>query len=474
MAAKPVIELDPKRIDEYIRNATVKIYIDETFVGTGFFISSTGYVLTAHHCINAPLNNIQIETPHDGKIQARIDPAKSLPGYDMAILTTEHRPTFYIPLGKITREQISDEVVAIGYPASHYISNKEVGVYKGHLSRWRDDDRVELSDAIKGRGQSGGSIYHYKTRRVVGVVTDRYKPEEMVDVGMAMRLDRLFNKWPELRELNQLTAEEWDRKLQQEPLLIPYKERRFLIVLFIAPHKRNHENLLNALRNIFENQMGCEVLTIEGKKYKPSHRDNTHHHLDKADVFVAEVSKPRDEDAMYVTILAQQYHDRPLILLSKQENPGLSRNWQGTDVIKYDPDANIAELEESLDESFSKLEILRNLLDSEREHFLPVSEIEEITGLKLTKQERRKIQKHYPTREAWKIACIEDLNTLFKEQPNEFRLLLRKMISDWDPIGASDINNFSAEQKDVEDVTNGDTDLDVSMELLLDNSGRRY
>ncbi|WP_293275386.1 hypothetical protein [Microcoleus sp. PH2017_18_LLB_O_A] len=38
---------DFKRIEQYIKNATLKIFVNGEFIGTGFFITRDGYVLTA-------------------------------------------------------------------------------------------------------------------------------------------------------------------------------------------------------------------------------------------------------------------------------------------------------------------------------------------------------------------------------------------------------------------------------------------
>lgn len=284
---KVVLEQDAKRIEQYIRNATVKLYVNGCFTGTGFFISPEGYVLTAYHCVGGEAEIIELGTPFDGNVAAQLQPEKSLPAYDLAILKTSYQPSHCLPLGTITDKQMSDGVVTIGYAASHLLPNQEVGTYKGDISRLRNDDLVELSNAIKGKGQSGGSVYHYGTGRVVGVVTKRYKEETMVDSGLAMRLDRLFAKWPELLELNQATAELWDRRVQD---LQNNQTRKHLIVFVIVPENPNHEILLDALQNILEDQWGCQMLTAREQHYGQSIIDNIRYLLCKADIFISAVS----------------------------------------------------------------------------------------------------------------------------------------------------------------------------------------
>jgi ribosomal protein S17E len=208
---------DFKIVEQYIKNATVKIIIDDTLYGTGFFISPDGFILTAYHCI-AGAETIYIETPFDGRLLAELHKDKSLSAnlYDLAVLKVNYSPSHFLPLGSVSESYISDEVVAIGYPASNLAHNERVGIYKGHLSRWRDDNRLELSNSIKGKGQSGGAVYHYRSQRVVAVVVERYHQVAMIDAGLATRLDALFQKWPTLTDLNHVNCSQWDKQLSNK------------------------------------------------------------------------------------------------------------------------------------------------------------------------------------------------------------------------------------------------------------------
>jgi formylglycine-generating enzyme required for sulfatase activity len=207
-------------IHREIKNAIVKIFVvlkDDTkeFKGTGFFITPDGYVLTAYHCIGDFSPPIEIETRFDGFVKAQLEKDKSLKDsqYDIAVLKVDYSPSHYIPLGKISEQHITHEIVAMGYPAGHRSDSQNLGIYFGHISRFNANNKIEC-DAIKGQGQSGGPIYHYKTHRVIGLTVLGFEPNVMI-AGLATRFDPLFEKWYALERINNQVIQSWEKRLEQ-------------------------------------------------------------------------------------------------------------------------------------------------------------------------------------------------------------------------------------------------------------------
>jgi len=202
-----------KRIHHEIAIATVKILLAGKFCGSGVFISPDGYVLTAYHCIGKYAPAITIETRFGEKFNAELDEVKSLKNldYDIAVLKVYDKVTHYLPLGTISSQNVTDEIVTTGYPAGNIKDNQELGIYFGNISRFRGN-KIE-NDAMKGRGHSGGLVYHYITHRVIGLVTEGYKSDVMLNTGLATRFDHLFQKWPELETINNEVAQAWEKRL---------------------------------------------------------------------------------------------------------------------------------------------------------------------------------------------------------------------------------------------------------------------
>ena len=92
---------DKQFIHRAIKNATVKVFVGGEFKGTGFFITSDGYILTAYHCIGEYPPKVSVKTRFDGEFEAFLDFKKSLRGeeYDIAVLKISYQSTDSLPFG---------------------------------------------------------------------------------------------------------------------------------------------------------------------------------------------------------------------------------------------------------------------------------------------------------------------------------------------------------------------------------------
>jgi len=205
-----------------IKRALVKIWFksgeDSFFKGTGFFIHSDGYLLTAYHCVKDCKNNIVVESLSVGTKRAVVVPELSLPGADIAVLqlsdpSMENTAPHYLPLGFVTEAELNSDVVVLGYPqrdGAQWVA--EVATYQGHINRlFREGEAFFLEcQAIVGKGQSGSPVYHPATRRVVAVAHSMY---EGMRSGDAVRFEPLFQSHPKLKSLNQKSELVWEQQL---------------------------------------------------------------------------------------------------------------------------------------------------------------------------------------------------------------------------------------------------------------------
>jgi len=208
-----------KCIHREIEKATVKIFVYNEFQGTGFFITPDGHLLTAYHCLLTQ-SQVVIETNSGKKYDAKLEQDKSVRDEDndgVTVLKADCNPLRYLPLGILSEydhAHVSDEVVALGYPAEHRSENHQIGTYFGKISRFRKDNKIEIPDAIKGEGQSGGPIYHYKTKNVVGLVLEGYKDEVIRNTGLAMDFKELFASWDDnFKNMTNEVAKSWEKRL---------------------------------------------------------------------------------------------------------------------------------------------------------------------------------------------------------------------------------------------------------------------
>jgi S1-C subfamily serine protease len=194
-----------KMIHDEIASATVKIFVYGDFMGTGFFITQAGYILTAFHCIKGdPIpkrDDVEIETSSGKKFNAQIDLDKSVSEVDIAVLKVDYHPKNYLPLGSVLEQQATDDVVILGYPAGHRPENQKISTVIGRITKV--EGNYIQSDAVEGKGQSGRSVYHYDSNKVIGLVSFGYEPNILPNLGMIVRFDKLFEQWLEIMPLSE-------------------------------------------------------------------------------------------------------------------------------------------------------------------------------------------------------------------------------------------------------------------------------
>ncbi len=198
---------------EMLEDATVRLFLDDDFEGTAFFIHADGWLLTAYHCLAAyvqkTVRKVTIVTRDDMRLDVVYHPDKSLPQHDIAVLKADTLPAACVPLSQYREDWRGQDVVAVGYPAVHDPNDKLAGYYPGKIFH-HTANKIE-SDAGKGRGQSGGPLFHPATGRIIGVICEGYQANQLSDAGLSARLEPLFAHWRELDDLNRQTIDDWER-----------------------------------------------------------------------------------------------------------------------------------------------------------------------------------------------------------------------------------------------------------------------
>lgn len=157
----------------------------EQALGTGFFISPKGYIVTNHHVI-AGAAEIKV-TLHDGRIftAKRIGADKKA---DLAVLKIDaHRALPYLRFGDSGKLELGDWVVAIGNPfgLGFSVSAGVVSALHRNIGSGPYDDFIQTDAAIN-RGNSGGPMLDAHGH-VVGVDSAIYSPSGgSVGIGFAI------------------------------------------------------------------------------------------------------------------------------------------------------------------------------------------------------------------------------------------------------------------------------------------------
>lgn len=146
-------------------------------IGTGFFISDDGYILTAYHVVdNSDLGNLGKSIAYVGVSPDKTEYELSVVGFDayfdLALLKAEVPASVpFIPLA-INKASVRDGVVAIGNSRGDFLAARAGEVSRIGVDRPRArfaDDTIELTAALA-PGDSGGPVLN-KNGEAVGVVS---------------------------------------------------------------------------------------------------------------------------------------------------------------------------------------------------------------------------------------------------------------------------------------------------------------
>jgi len=178
--------------------------------GTGFFISSDGYVVTNYHVIEDG-TAVTVTTHSDQEYEAKII------GYeqnnDLALLKVEGENLPYVTLGNSTNLVVGDQVVAIGNVLSTFASSLTVGYVSG-VDRVVDTEGIAMNmiqtDVAINSGNSGGPLFNMKGE-VVGITTAKFSGNSssgasIEGIGFAIPIDDVSGMIEDLQKFGYVTG----------------------------------------------------------------------------------------------------------------------------------------------------------------------------------------------------------------------------------------------------------------------------
>ena len=242
--------------------------------GTGFFVTSDGYILTCYHVIRPAIRDssiIPIESQQEPLEAELIEDLSSRDdSLDFAVLKVlgqADRKFPCLPLG--TEVGQGDPWCTLGFELTeqyHGVPND--GTIKGYATR--SDDRLMRDVILKSDnpllgGLSGSPVFNKRIGRVVGVIK-----EEMVrSQGHATSMESVFRIWPELEHLNSQSEllihfEEQKDSSAKKGIRIPYPRnmnftgRGTQLVALQATLQSAHATSLTGLGGIGKTQLALE------------------------------------------------------------------------------------------------------------------------------------------------------------------------------------------------------------------------
>lgn len=230
-------------------------------------------------------------------------------------------------------------------------------------------------------------------------------------------------------ELRQEEIEREERKRRQKAV----PEPRHRVFFLMTPFADHYGDLRDALRDLFEDQWGCELAIASDRTYEDRIVDNLRIHMDRACAFLAEVSDG-NPNVMYELGAVHLLHpERPVVLLHRGAPPGdkvkLPADLEGAIYLDYGklPDRP---LRERLGEELRKHEKIRRIIDdTQRERLMSLERLKAACArFNFPGGTFDRLRRAFPTGADWRQAAATDIAGHLDGDDRDFADLIRKAV----------------------------------------------
>lgn len=184
--------------------------LQPTGTGTGFFITTDGFLVTNYHVI-ADAETLSVITGDDQEYPAQVVGFDS--SNDVAVLKVNGQNLPCVKLGSSDALQVGDQVVAVGNALGQFTSTMTVG-YISAKDRVVTTDGQAINmiqtDAAINSGNSGGPLFDMNGE-VVGITTAKYSGytesgASIEGIGFAIPMDDVIHQISDLCQYGYITG----------------------------------------------------------------------------------------------------------------------------------------------------------------------------------------------------------------------------------------------------------------------------
>ena len=190
-------------------------------LGSGFLISSTGYVLTNEHVVHEA-SEIVVTTTDGRQYNASLVGSDYL--YDIALLKIQGADFPFIPLGNSDGILIGEWAIALGNPFGLFVVNSKPTVTVGVISatgmnfqgvlrvEGRSYDGMIQTDAAINGGNSGGPLVN-SLGECIGInafiISGSNYEKTSIGIGFAVPINRVKKILPDLKAFGRINHPSW-------------------------------------------------------------------------------------------------------------------------------------------------------------------------------------------------------------------------------------------------------------------------
>ena len=167
--------------------------------GTGFIISSDGYIITNNHVVEGA-NGVSVTLYDAQNYDAKIigTDAKN----DVALLKIEVKDLNTVKLGNSNNISVGETVIAIGHPLGELTYTVTSGIVSAENREVRESEtsiNMFQTDLAINPGNSGGPVFNLKGE-VVGISTAKYSASSIEGIGFAIPINDAISVATQLKE----------------------------------------------------------------------------------------------------------------------------------------------------------------------------------------------------------------------------------------------------------------------------------
>lgn len=183
----------PSKYDDLLN--CVVVVRNSSGMGTGFFITADGYIITNNHVVDRD-NTVSIKLRNGKTILG--DVLSTDNERDLALIKVDGNNYLWLTLGKLTDSRVGDDVLVIGAPEGLNWS-----VSKGIVSairRYKSDIVYIQTDAAINHGNSGGPLISLKNGSVIGVNTFGFRKDIAEGLNFAVSAEEIIKAFPQIQK----------------------------------------------------------------------------------------------------------------------------------------------------------------------------------------------------------------------------------------------------------------------------------
>nr|VFJ64885.1 MAG: Molecular chaperone, HSP90 family [Candidatus Kentron sp. FW] len=220
--------------------------------------------------------------------------------------------------------------------------------------------------------------------------------------------------------------------------ITPKRDRNHLVAFYITPFGDEFQPAREAVRQVIEDEFGCQLLTDDDVTYDDLIRGNVRRHIDNANFYIADVTGANPNVMQELGAVHYGRPESPTLLIAGLEagktKPEFPADLEGHIACTYPQAAETKAIAKKLSPEFQKNHRLKELLERVgREPYLSPERLQVYTDDLLRRKETyQTLSDKFPTASAWRQVQGQELKKLLGSQADLADVVLNRVLDHLD------------------------------------------